>query len=384
MRIQGPRVTSANPFKYGPIALDDFFTDRDAEVAELSADALNGQDVVIFAPRRYGKTSLVHRTAQQLVRRRALVAEVNLWFTPTKEKLAGRLARELAEILGIGAKVKEAARVFARLRVVPTMTVNPEDGDISFSFAAGQAPQDIDDTLERLLRMLGETAASRRRPVVLILDEFQEIVDLDPDLTKLLRSVFQEQPEVAHIYLGSKRHLMERIFSDHNEPFWRSAKRVELGPIGTEAFAPFIRSGFRDHRREIDEAVVDEILRITGGHPYATQELCYFLWAETGAGKRGTPARLEEALTKLLRSEHSHFSDLWDRASANQRVLLTALAAEPGRPLSQEYRMRYGLRAPSTVQRSIAGLAQQEIVSRDRGFVRISEPFFAEWIQRNA
>ena len=53
----------SNPFKYGPIALDESFTDRDAEVAELSADALNGQDVVIFAPRRYGKTSLVHRVA---------------------------------------------------------------------------------------------------------------------------------------------------------------------------------------------------------------------------------------------------------------------------------------------------------------------------------
>ena len=29
----------ANPFKYGPIALDESFTDRDAEVAELSTDA---------------------------------------------------------------------------------------------------------------------------------------------------------------------------------------------------------------------------------------------------------------------------------------------------------------------------------------------------------
>ena len=103
----------SNPFKYGPIALDESFTDRDAEVAELSADALNGQDVVIFAPRRYGKTSLVHRVAQRLATRRALVAEVNLWFTPTKEKLAGRLAREVADILGLAGKAREIARAFA-------------------------------------------------------------------------------------------------------------------------------------------------------------------------------------------------------------------------------------------------------------------------------
>src|SRR5438552_10340340 len=169
-----------NPFKYGPIALDESFTNREAEIAELSADALNGQDVVIFAPRRYGKTSLVHRVAQRLTRRRALVAEVNLWFTPTKEKLAGRLAKQIADILGIAGKAKEIARTFAGLRIAPIVTVDPNDGSFNFSFAAGHTSQDVDDTLEWLFRMLGETAASRKRPVVLIMDEFQEIAEIDP------------------------------------------------------------------------------------------------------------------------------------------------------------------------------------------------------------
>src|SRR5436305_3233885 len=145
----------SNPFRYGPIALDESFTDREAEVAELSADALNGQDVVIFAPRRYGKTSLVHRVAQRLTTRRALVAEVNLWFTPTKEKLAGRLAREIAEILGIAGKAKEVARVFGSLRIKPTITLDPEDGSFTFGFAVGHTADDVDATLERLFRMLG-------------------------------------------------------------------------------------------------------------------------------------------------------------------------------------------------------------------------------------
>ena len=53
----------------------------------------------------------------------------------------------------------------------------------------------------------------------------------------------------------------------------------------------------------------------TLGHPYGTQELCYFLWQETPAGEEATAARLEAALTKVLRSEHAHFSLVWDRAS---------------------------------------------------------------------
>ena len=373
-----------NPFKYGPIALDESFTDREAEVAELTADALNGQDVVIFAPRRFGKTSLVYRVAQRLARRRALVAEVNLWFTPTKEKLASRLAREIADILGLAGKAKEAARAFSGLRIVPTITIDPNDGSFSFSFAAGHTAQDVDDTLEWLLRMLAETAASRRRQVVLILDEFQEIAEIDPNLTKLLRSVFQEQPEVAHIYLGSKRHLMERIFSDEHEPFWRSAKRMELGPIAADEFRPFVAGGFRDHGRDIDDEIVDAVLAITGGHPYATQELCYFLWAETPARRTARAEQLEAALGKLLSSEHSHFSDLWDRATPNQRLVLTALAHEPGRPFSEPYRARHELRGASTTQKAVDALVKQELVARLDGAVRITEPFYAEWIRRNA
>ena len=381
-----PPATSVNPFRYGPIALDESFTDRASELAELRSDALNGQDVVVFAPRRFGKTSLVRRVAHELTRRKALVAEINLMFTPTKEKLAGRLAQEIAEqLLGAVGRAKEKSlRAFSGLRVTPTVSVDPLDGRFSFSFSGGHEPDDVDATLEHLLRLLPEIATDRKRPVVLIIDEFQEITDIDPKLTKLLRSVFQEQPEVAHVYLGSKRHLMERIFNDVNEPFWRSAKRMELGPIEPDAFRDFIAAGFREHDRRIGEEVVDRILAVTGGHPYATQELCYFLWEETPRRQAATEERFELAMGKLLRSEHSHFSDLWDRAGTGHRILLTALADEPGRPLTEAYRVRHGLRGTSPTQKAVDSLVQQEIVSKDRGFVRIAEPFYAEWIRRNA
>src|SRR3954447_13807006 len=87
----------ANPFRFGALARDDAFTDRKGEIAELVADARNGQDVVIFAPRRFGKTSLVDRVHQRLVRDKVLVGQVNLMMAPTKEKLAERLAAVVYE-----------------------------------------------------------------------------------------------------------------------------------------------------------------------------------------------------------------------------------------------------------------------------------------------
>jgi len=377
-------VPPTNPFRYGALALDEAFANREAEIDELKSDVLNGQDVVIFAPRRYGKSSLVWRLSQELIADRVLVAHVNLMTTPTKEKLGEKLAKTIhEEIASVLFRARERLRVFAGLRITPTVTLNPEDGSVSFSFEAGRSPEDVDATLERLLQLPGQLGAERERPVALVLDEFQEIVGIDANLPKLMRSVFQEQPEVAHVYLGSKRHMMERIFNDENEPFWRSAKRLELGVIAPPLFHGHIARRFRETRRTIDPAVIDRLLAVTRGHPYATQELCYFLWEEASEGAHVDADRLDEALAKVLRSENSHFSLIWEKAATAQRLVLQALALEPGRPLSSDYRHRHKLPTTSTVQRALGALVDDELVSREAGGgYRIAEPFLAEWIQR--
>jgi len=120
------------------------------------------------------------------------------------------------------------------------------------------------------------------------------------------------------------------------------------------------------------------------GHPYGTQELCYELWEATPGRRSADPARLADALDRVLRSEHAHFSLVWDRASAIQRRVLQALADEPGRPLSGDYQRRHQLPATSSVQKALRTLEREELVARVAGQVRIVEPFLAEWIRRNA
>jgi hypothetical protein len=375
---------TVNPFRYGALALDDAFTDREQETAELKADALNGQDVVLFAPRRYGKSSLLWRVSQELIGDGALVAHVNLMTTPTTTQLAEKLARTIHEDIASPLfRAKERLRIFQGLRISPTVTIDPEDGSLSFSFDAGRRREDINATLERLLELPGQLAGERKRPVVLILDEFQEIVDIDASLPRLMRSVFQQQPEVAHLYLGSKRHMMEQIFSNENEPFWRSAKEIELGVIDPQPFGDYIERQFKRTGKKLTSAAVDAVLDTTRGHPYATQELCYFLWQDTPAGATATDTQVAEAVIEVLNSEHAHFSLVWEDASAHQRLLLRALAEEPGHPISADYRRRHALPGASSVQRALGALEKAELVGRRRGEAWISEPFLAQWVLLN-
>jgi hypothetical protein len=268
--------------------------------------------------------------------------------------------------------------------VRPTVELDPDTGALSFSFRAGRRPTDIDDTIESLLELLGRLAAERKRRVVMIFDEFQEIVDLDPKFPNLLRAVFQRQPEVAHVYLGSKRHVLDRIFNDRNEPFWRSAKKLEIGPIEKATFARFIRDRFEATEKGIDDSALNELLESTNGHPYATQELAYETWERVPRGQIAHPSDVADGLERVLRSEHNHLEQLWEAAPVAQRRVLAALAEEPtAQPYAQDYRVAHDLPAPSTVQIALAALEKKDVVGRlEDGVTAIVEPFFADWILR--
>ncbi len=227
------------------------------------------------------------------------------------------------------------------------MTVDPGDGSYSFSFGVGEQPADIDATLERLFRLPGELAGSRGRRAALVMDEFQQVVEIDPLLPDLMRAVFQQQPEVAHVYLGGKRHIMERIFNGRNEPFWRSAKMIELGLIDSAAFAPFLVERFDAGGKAVAPEAAAGVLDHTEGHPYATQQLSYFLWERTADGAEASEDLLELALGDVLRSEHTHFALLWESSTPNQKLVMEALAREPGHPFKAEYRRRHGLLRPT-------------------------------------
>jgi len=377
---------ATNPFRFGALALDQAFADRERELAELIADVRNGQDVVIFAPRRYGKSSLAWRASQELVTEGLLIASVDLMTTPTKARLAEKLAASIYEnIASPLERVRERALApFRGLRIQPTVTVSPDDGSFSFSFGVSHQGADLDATLERLLALPAELGAARERRVALIMDEFQEAIAIDRDLPRLLRAAFQQQPEVAHVYLGSRRHVMERIFNDENEPFWRSAKPIELERIDPGVFAEFVIGRFAPTRKRIEPATADDLVRLTKGHPYATQELCYFLWEETAPAAIAGRVELDRALAAVLRSEHAHFSLLWNAASPVQKLLLEALAAEqPGRPFTIAYRRDHDLPSASNIQRAARALVQREVVAASGGSYEIAEPFLAEWIVAN-
>jgi len=53
----------SNPFKFGSVVSEDYFTNRQDEYQKLSQIIESSNHIIMIAPRRFGKTSLVSKVA---------------------------------------------------------------------------------------------------------------------------------------------------------------------------------------------------------------------------------------------------------------------------------------------------------------------------------
>ena len=208
---------------------------------------------------------------------------------------------------------------------------------------------------------------------------------VDAGLPRLVRSVFQHQPAVSHVFLGSRRHVMEQLFSDPLRPLYRSARTLPLGPIGSEPFAAFIRDRFQATGKRASEGAIARLLVVTGGHPQGTQQLCSQLWQATAAGAEAGDAEFERALERAVAAEDAYFTAVWDGLSKKQRLLLRAIAQEGFGVYAQAYRQRHQLGSQASVQTALRRLLERELVegSAERGY-RLADTLFAAWLAGGA
>lgn len=374
-----------NPFRYGELVTGDHFTNRTEELAELEQDLRSGQNVVVMSPRRLGKTSLILTVIARLRKQGVLVAYLDLFGTPTKASFVQALARAVYSGLlsPYQQKLKSIAETFRGLSVTPKLSMGA-DGTPTLELAPGRSEADLDRDLEVLLAMPAKIAKDKNKRVVLILDEFQEIVDIDKHLIARMRTIFQHQTDVSHVYLGSKFHLMNDLFNNINEPMYKSAKTVPLHPFRPVDFAAFLRERFESTGKHISDEAIERILAITACHPNDTQQLAHFTWALCQArGIEPTEETVNEALFRIVAAEDARYTILWDELSARQKALLIALSKGSGNLFSEGYRRDHQLGPASSVQGALARLKEKELVEVRRGDeYAITDTYLRYWIEQ--
>jgi hypothetical protein len=116
-------------------------------------------------------------------------------------------------------------------------------------------PQNIEASLQEIFEYLKHSEAR----CYIAIDEFQQITEYpEKGVEALLRSYMQFLPNVKFIFAGSKKHLMDAIFSSANRPFYQSTQKIGLHPIAIETYRDFAQNIFKNAQREIEKSIFVE------------------------------------------------------------------------------------------------------------------------------
>ena len=266
-----------NPFEYGGVVSGEAFCNREKETGDLVRAMENGEKLFVFSERRYGKTSLVHASLKKLPKKGYVCAYVDLWPTDSEATFATTVAKAIAESMStsVGKLLETAKKFFGSLS--PSVTMG-EEGKPELTFGVAKQGR-VGPALDEVLETPARIAAKGGPRVVVVFDEFQQILEYGNDqVERKLRSVIQNHREVGYLFLGSRKHLIQKMVLDRNRPLYRAGGHYPLGPIAEKHWQPFIRQRFADADKGIDQGLIHEVCELTQGHPFYTQHLCHVLW----------------------------------------------------------------------------------------------------------
>ena len=371
-----------NPFEYGGVVSGQAFCNRQKELADLRRAMENAEKLFVFSERRYGKTSLVRAALGGLPRKNFIAAYVDLWPTDSEETFVAALARAITESMtsSVERALETARKWFGSLS--PTVTID-EEGKPTLAFGLAKHAR-IEPVLEEVLETPAKIAAKSGPRVAVVLDEFQQVLEYGSDrVERKLRSVIQTHRKVSYLFLGSRKHLIQKMVLDRNRPLYRAGGHYPLGPIAEKHWQPFIRSRFADAEKRIGEKEIHDLCERTQGHPFYTQHLCHVLWELCERKGKVTAKMMRTAVKVLLDRETYAYTALWESLTVPQKRFLKGLAAEAAgvKVFGGEFVSRYSLSSASNAQRAVEALLAKDIIDRDNGSFLITDRFFRLWIQ---
>jgi hypothetical protein len=159
---------------------------------------------------------------------------------------------------------------------------------------------------------------------------------------------------------------------------------LTLGKISPEDFSLFLGSRFGE-LTDKHQILSQEILKITGSHPYYTQQLAFMVWEQLVRSGFSTDI-VGISADDLVRSHDNDYERLWNTLNRTDMGVLTGMALSSSSPLSDEFSKTYGTGASSTVFSTLQRLARKGMITKEPSGYIIDDPFFKSWIirRRNA
>ncbi len=313
-------------FKSGMPIYGKQFIDRKEHLQRFKTFLDHGQHIMIKAPRRYGKTSLVLHLFSTYqynhiyidIKRFSSLNELSEYIINETYKYAG--------ITGIIARAKESiSQLFKSIRTETKIDIGI--AELTIEMIEKQQKQEVSelDFFLYAIDLIENIAKQKNIQIKCAFDEFQDILMLsNQSILDKLRSVMQQHQHVTYLFLGSIESIMTEIFSNKSSPFFHFSRIIELDGLNTTEVYNFCQDFFEQQHLSYDPFLY-ELIHYLDGHPYYTMKTLQSLYYQalekqnTHLSKTDcinalttaffeTKSYLEEAIETIKQKKHHHIT----------------------------------------------------------------------------
>jgi len=346
---------------------------REKEIKEILFTLKSGQSVVLIAPRRFGKTSIMMEVLDRLTKENYYTGGIDIFTIPDLGQLA-------YEITGQVLKNRKLDEALIKLKhnlgeILTNIKFRKEIEDAEFILSFGKPQKDPWEQLRSSVRYIESFATKYKKKICFAFDEFGDIEKLDGvEIIKLFRGIIQSQKQSVYIFSGSYESVMNKLFVTSKSPFYRMAKIIEPGFIEIRELIKFVETKLHDLDIYFDPVYIKQGVEFTRGHPYYIRlfiQEYYFQYLQDNK-----PSDPETIFKNMMLSENNYLEKLWDEISNKKETRFVILKIiETGKPYT-------GIESNGiNISRAINELLGKGIIfSAKAGYV-LSDPLLERFIK---
>ncbi len=345
------------------------FINRHAEREQLQKNILANRHLVLMAPRRYGKTSLVTQVASEIHIPFCMIDFLTVHDDLTvRDALYEKVGKLVMDILPPLQQAKEKLlNIFGSMK--PELSLSAFGQKLTF-----HTPNNPSSNIANLLLKLDETAVHFEKRAIIFIDEMQQIGFLknSSSIEGSIRHAVERSQNITYCFSGSSRHLLRKMFGDKERPLYRLCHTFELNRIAKTHYHQYLNK-LAEGRwgAHLSADSFNTIIQLTEGHPFYINALCQLLWME-----KAIPSvkEVQDTWSHYVKDNRHIISDDVIGLSLNQKKILTILAKEPAKEIyGAEFMMKATL-TQSSIRKAVEVLLEKDLIYVDNENYTLVDP----------
>jgi AAA+ ATPase superfamily predicted ATPase len=369
-----------NPFIFGKVVHGENFINRKDDRRELILEIKNHTNIILYAPRRYGKTSLILQVFEDIRKKHKNFTGIFIDFyrINSREKFLVTLTGEYAKNSGLSIDKILTFLKSAVKGIIPSLSLDQNGNPkIDLQFTPDIPAAAFEDVVN-----LPKKLADNGKLVCVVFDEFQEVTALNgKDFQNELRSVIQHHNNVSYFFSGSKQHLIQQIFNNTNNSLYNIGKMKYLHKIPKEEFTQFITTEIISVKPDFNKNDASSLYNTADGISYYVQMLAHEFYNISLLNKNLPSATiLESAKNNLMDNKNEEFLFIYENLNLSQKKALELILENAGRSLFRQEVLAKNKIASATLKKALSKLIEKGIISFENNHYCYQDIFFKHWL----